>query len=423
MRGLSTRRPQVSKHQPHSLTWRGLPDEPGTKAKAAFVVGFDGYVAAALWMGFVLGGCSAPPPVSEAEAAAEALVVSGAAIARDFAERQQMPHGAAGDTRFVFVAEPLHGRVIALSRFGGEQVGEVPAPSGGWRLPFALHLTPEGTLVVLDPGGFPAPGALLSPALHEYAFEWRKLRQRLEFVHVRSISLADHPIVFPEDFEISDEGYWIVSEAGIGALWVITPEGEVRPGLFPQSFAPQHAIPALSGCAFPAGVVVDGLPFELAGGFAPGVGSLESRDGQLYFGNTCTGGVWSIPIASLLDSRAPHERAADIVRVIERPHDVTAETLKGLNFGEDGWLYALDPLHFRVIRIRIETGEREVVLEDDVLLNFPVSSTFLPPVLGVSPLLVVSDQEHRLAALNVALDVDAFELPFRITKLYLRRDR
>lgn len=376
-----------------------------------------------------LTACSGPladEEVAQAAAAEEALSISVTrrAVAYDYAHRENLPHGVTGDERFVFTAEPLNGRVVALDRVTGREVGEIPAPPRGWLLPFALHVTPEGTLAVLDPGGFPAPGVLVEPEIHEYSYRWNWRTRRVEATLVRSISLASHPIVFPEDFEITDEGLWVISEAGIGALWVVTPEGDILPGVFPETFAPEDAVPSLSGCAFPAGVEIDGVPFALAGGFAPGVGSMESRGGTLYFGSTCTGGIWSIPIASLTDARAPHERAADIVRVSERPADVLAEALKGLNFRDgDDRLYAVDPFHLRVIRIDVETGEREVVLEDDVLLNFPVSAAFLPGVLGIDPLVVVADQEHRFAALNVAITEDVFEQPFLLTKVYIRHDR
>lgn len=397
--------------------------EPGTSSRAPWRRTSIPLILA------LLAGCSEPLPADEIEAPARAeealsVAITRRAIAYDFARLDHLPHGVAGDERFVFTAEPLNGRVVALDRFTGREVGVIPPPARGWLLPFAMHLTPEGTLVVLDPGGFPAPGVLTEPELHEYAYAWNRRERRLDATLVRTISLAGYPIVFPEDFEITDEGLWVISEAGIGALWVITPEGTVQPGVFPAGFAPSDMIPALSGCLFPDGVVVDGVLLQLAGGFAPGVGSLESRDGQLYFGNTCTGGIWGIPIASLTDARAPHERAADIVRVVERPDGVLAEALKGLNFRDgEGWLYALDPLRLQVIRIDVGTGAREVVLQDDVLLNFPVSSTFLPPVLGISPLVVVSDEEHRMAALNVALSEDIFEMPFLITKVYVRRER
>lgn len=377
-----------------------------------------------------LGGCAdaGPLPASEAEAAAQAeealsISVTRRAIAYDYVRLDQLPHGVTGDRSFVFTAQPLAGRVLAFDRVTGRQVGEIPAPPRGWLLPFALHVTPDGTLAVLDPGGFPAPGVLTEPEIHEYAYRWDARRRRLVATRVRTISLAGHPIVFPEDFEITDEGIWVISEAGIGALWVVTPEGDVRPGLFPASFSPGDAIPSLSGCPLAPGIVIDGVPLELAGGFAPGVGAMESRDGMLYYGNTCTGGLWGIPIASLTDARAPHQRAADVVRISEVPAGVVAETLKGLNFrnDRDDWLYALDPFHLRVIRIDVITGAREVVLEDDVLLNFPVSAAFLPPVAGISPMVVVADQEHRFAALNVALTEDVFEQPFLITKLYVVR--
>jgi hypothetical protein len=148
---------------------------------------------------------------------------------------------------------------------------------------------------------------------------------------------------------------------------------------------------------------------------------MADRDGQLYFGNTCTGGIWRIPLASLTDARAPWDRAADIVRVSERDPDEVLEPLKGLAFRDgDPALYAVDVVGLGVVRVDVETGEREDVIVDDELFNFPVSAAFLPSVLGISPLVVVSDQEHRFAALNVAIEADQFELPFLITKVYVR---
>jgi hypothetical protein len=372
-----------------------------------------------------LAGCAEPLPVDEIEGveqAEEALTISLSpdAIAYDYAARSSMPHGVAGDTRLVFTAEPLNGRVVALDRLTGAEVGTFPPPARGWILPFSMRMTPSGTVVVLDPGGFPAPGVITEAQVHEYAYVWDAWRRTFTATLIQTVSLGGLPIVFTEDIEVTDDNLWIVTEAGIGAIWVID-DGIVMPGVLPASFGPFDLIPALTGCGWPDGVVVDGIPFTLAGGFAPGAGSMESHDGQLYWASTCTGGLWRIPIASLMDQRAPHERAADIVRVSDMPDDVIAEVLKGLNFRDgDDALYALDPIHLRLLRIDVTTGEREVVLDDPFLLHFPVSATFLPPVAGISPMVVVNDQEHRMAGLNASLTENAFLPPWLITKVYLR---
>ena len=53
------------------------------------------------------------------------------------------------------------------------------------------------------------------------------------------------------------------------------------------------------------------------------------------------------------------------------------------------------------------------------LFNFSVATAFLPPVEGdVSPLVVSSDQEHRLAALNPGIAQDQFQAPFVVTKVF-----
>jgi hypothetical protein len=46
-----------------------------------------------------------------------------------------------------------------------------------------------------------------------------------------------------------------------------------------------------------------------------------------------------------------------------------------------------------------------------VLFNFPAKVQFLPPVFGLTPLVVASDQEHRLAAINAALKADITQTP------------
>ena len=52
-----------------------------------------------------------------------------------------------------------------------------------------------------------------------------------------------------------------------------------------------------------------------------------------------------------------------------------------------------------------------MIAADALLFNFAVRLQFLPPVVTGSPpvLVVASDQEHRLAAINAALTTDLQE--------------
>jgi hypothetical protein len=65
------------------------------------------------------------------------------------------------------------------------------------------------------------------------------------------------------------------------------------------------------------------------------------------------------------------------------------------------------------------TGGRQVIASDPLLFNFPVKLQFLPPVLGASPLVVASDQEYRLAAINALLTTDVLQPPWIIAKVLL----
>jgi len=260
----------------------------------------------------------------------------------------------------------------------------------------------------------------------EYDYHGERHGHGFEAELTRTISLEGVPTVFTEDIEVLRDGRYVVSEAGIGALWVILPDGTPVPGVFPASPAPSDVIPELGPCAFPTDVTVGDLPFRLANDFAPGVGSLASDDRYLYFGSTCAGGVSRLPLASLDDtSRPPFARAADIETLSPPPSGASADILKGLSvdvYEDPGSLYAADPLHFAVLRIDLETGERETIAQDEWLLDFPVSTSFLPPVDGFSPLLVTSDEEYRWSAINTALSEDEFRQPFRIAKVYPTHD-
>jgi hypothetical protein len=353
-----------------------------------------------------------------------ALVVPSAAqakgidVTRALAQRENLIHGIAGDERLVFVTEPGIGvgttpRVVALDRFTGREVAALPAPPGGFKLPFTLRVPETGHLVVLDAGGFPPPGV---PTVYDYRY--RSGRHGFSAELVRSVSFEGLPVAFAEDVEVLPNGEYAVSESVIGALWLIGRDGSVRPGLFPDR--PTEPLTQLSGCPFlpiPPTFRIGGLEFEPLGGFAPGVGSLAVRGDELYMSSTCQGGVQKLKIKTLLDTpRSPYERAAEIRTVAKRQYDV--ESLKGITFNEfdrgDQWIYAGDPFRLQLIRIHSRTGKREVLSKNARLFNFTVATDFLPPVLkGLpNPLVTASDQEYRWPVLNAALDQDEFVPPF-----------
>jgi hypothetical protein len=345
------------------------------------------------------------------------------ALARVIAERANLPHGIAGDKDVLFVTEPLNGRVAVIDRFTGEEIGELPAPPGGFLLPFELRLPKKGHLVVLDTGGFPSPTAPAIPRVYDYLYDYNRGLDTFSAEVISTVSFEDIPFGFSEDVEVLDDGRYVVSDSAIGALWVIEQDGTIVPGIVPASPAPEDAIPELApGFFFPTVETVGGVPFALPGNFAPGVGSLASDGEYLYFGSTMTGGIQRVPLAVLDDDRLPFARADDIETVSPRPDTGDFDTLKGLTFNpydsHDDALYATDPFHLRILRIDVATGERTVVADDPELFNFPVSAKFLPPVNGVTTLAVSSDQEHRFAALNAALEgMSVFQLPFLITEV------
>lgn len=341
--------------------------------------------------------------------------------ATTLAQRDSLIHGIAGDDDYVFVAEPGIGvatagaRVVVLDRKSGRQKAVLPAPPGGFKLPFTLRAPKEGKLVVLDAGGFPPQGP---PVVYDYSYSDRKGKFKAKLA--RTVDFAGLPLAFAEDVEVLPNGEYVVSESVIGALWLIGRDGKIRPGLVPDD--PAAPLPGLGGCPFlGSGHTVGGLPFAAPGSFAPGAGSLAVRGDELYLSSTCAGGVQKLKLSTLRDSSRPAaERAAQIVTVAKRQNDL--ESLKGITFdpydAKDPWIYAGDPFRLQLIRIHSRTGKREVLSRDAKRFNFTVAAAFLPPAKrkGQAPLVTASDQEYRFSVLNTALTTDQFQPPFIVAE-------
>jgi hypothetical protein len=354
---------------------------------------------------------------TETSASGRRVTLSSRSLAFEYADRENLVFGVDGDTHLVFVSEPLQRRIVVLDRITGVEVGQVPEPPAGFLLPFSLRVPGPGRLVVLDPGGFPSSTVPSIARVYDYSYAWNPITRTFAASLTRTVSFAGLPVVFAEDVEVLPSGTYVVAESIVGALWVIRPDGTIEPGVSPSNSTP---IPALAPCALPP-LTIGGIPFALPGNLGPGVVSLASRDEQLYFGTTCNGGLYRIRIQSLLDRlRSPDQRAQDIVLVSPRPAG-TAESIHGLAVNRfdshDTGVYAADSFQLRILRIDPRTGAREVIASDPVLFNFPVKLQFLPPIGRTSPLVVTSDQEHRLAAINAALTSDRLQPPWMVTKV------
>jgi hypothetical protein len=233
----------------------------------------------------------------------------------------------------------LNQRIAVLDRFTGLEVAQVAAPPGGFLLPFSIRVPRPGRLVVLDSGGFPNPEVPSIARVYDYDYKWYPLTHFFNATLARSVSFAGQPVVFAEDVEVTSSGLYVVAESVIGALWVIQPDGSIVKGIFPGS----DGVPIAALCpgTLPS-VTVGGIPYMIAGNFAPGVVSLASRNGQLYFSSTANGGLWRVPMASLTDGRTPEQRAQDIVMVSPRPAGAV-ETFEGITAdpfdADDPWIY------------------------------------------------------------------------------------
>jgi hypothetical protein len=371
----------------------------------------------------LLACASGNDATSTSVSAKSALVAGGRrSVSYDYARLDIIPAGVAGGDKVVFVGDPLEGRVLAFDRLTSAPIGELPPPTNGFILPFMMHAVGSNRIAVLDAGGLPSPDPFVpaNPTIYEYDYTLNADGSMTASL-AHTVSFGSAFIGFAEDFVKLSDGRFLLSDAILGSLWVALPDDTIVPGIVPKTFEPQDAIPQLALCPEMPLIEVGGIPFLFNGSTLPGISPLAERSGMLYFYSPCAEGLYSVPVASLQDERLPYERAADIRLVATKPADVEVEQLLGLTFNpfsaNDPWLYAADSLQLRVIRMDVTTGKRQVVADDPTLFNFPSSTAFLPPLLGVSPLMVVSNQQHRLTLTNDAITEDLVQPPFIVAKV------
>jgi len=351
--------------------------------------------------------------------------VAKRSISFDYANFNVPIAGVAGGTDVVFLGQPLNGAVIALSRLTGKQIGELPPPPPhGFMLPFIIHSLGQGKVAVLDAGGLPQlnPFVPTSPSIYEYVYDFDP-NQGFSAKLVRTVSFAGVLIGFVEDFVHLDDGRYLVSDAVLGSIWVVQPDGTIIPGIVPKSFDPEDLIPTLAFCPTMPEITVNGYPFLFTGSTLPGVSPLAVRDNTVYFYSPCARGIYAFPLAVLSDCRPAYQRTASIYPVAPTPADVKVEELLDFSFNPynpfDRYLYAADPLQLRVIRISLTNGIRQVVAEDPRLFDFPSSLGFLPTIGPVSELVVVSNQQERTPLTNDAVSLTTFNLPFIVAKILI----
>lgn len=342
----------------------------------------------------------------------------------DYANLNAPIAGVAGGNSVVFVGEPLNGSVVALSRFTGQQIGQLPPPPVGFILPFIMHSLGDGRLAVLDAGGLPRPQPFVpaNPVIYEYAYSFSAV-QGFSASIVRTISFASVLVGFPEDFVRLDDGRYLLSDAVLGSIWIAEPDGSIIPGIVPQSFNPQDLIPTLAFCPTMPEITVNGFPFLFTGSTIPGISPMAVRNSTVYFYSPCARGIYAFPLSILSDNNLqPYQRAADIKLVAATPADVQVEELLDFTFNpfnpSDHYLYAADPLQLQVIRIDLSNGARQVVASGSTLFEFPSSLSFLPTIGPVSELAVVSNQQERSPLTNDAVPPGTtFNLPFIVAKI------
>jgi hypothetical protein len=354
------------------------------------------------------------------------VVTGPGAIALDFTDVQFAPAGVAAGATVIFVGDPLDGQVFALSRVTGKIIGQLPQPPGGFALPFIMHELGPGRVGVLAAGGLPNPATPANPDIYEFTYSV-DAHGTFSATLARTVSFANEIIGFPEDFIRLDDGRELMSDAVLGAVWVVQTDGTVTPGIVPKSLDPSDAIPQMVFCPTMPEVQVNGVPFLFTGSTLPGIEAIAVRDGMAYFHSPCAHGLYKFPISVLSDNRQPWQRAADIQLVAPSPPADAIEELLDMQFNPydptSPYMYAAHGMQLEVLRIDSRNGAREVVVNDPRLFDFPSSLAFLPPpaeIPGVlTSLVVVSNQQERTLLTNDAVTTETFITPFPIAKVFI----
>jgi hypothetical protein len=345
-------------------------------------------------------------------------------VSFDYVNVNNVIAGVAGGNLVVFVGEPLNGSVVVLSRVTGHQIGQLPPPPNGFVLPFIMHSLGKTRVAVLDAGGLPQPQPFVpaNPNIYEYSYSFSP-KHGFSASLVRTVSFASVLVGFPEDFVHLDDGRYLLSDAVLGSIWVVNPDGTVVPGIVPKSFNPEDFISTLAFCPTMPEITVNGYPFLFSGSTLPGVSPLAVRDRTVYYYSPCARGLYAFPLAILSDDRQPYQRATDIQLIAPTPPDVQVEELLDFSFNpfnpSDRYCYAADPLKLRVIRIDLSNGARQVIAAGPELFDFPSSLSFLPTIGPVSELVVVSNQQERTPLTNDAVSETTFNLPFIVAKVLI----
>jgi hypothetical protein len=351
-------------------------------------------------------------------------------VSFEFSSVTYLPAGVAAGQQLYFIGDPLDGRVFAYSRLTNQQVGELPQPPGGFVVPFILHELGEGRVGVLGAGGVPQikPFVPANPVIYEYTYSFDPV-SGFSTNLARLVSFANQLIGFPEDFVRLDDGRELLTDSVLGSIWVVQNDGTVVPGIVPKTFNTEDAIPTMVVCPTMPEVTVNGVPFLFTGSTIPGIESITSRNGIVYFHSPCARGIYTFPVAILSDNRQPYQRAADIRLLAATPANIQVEELLEMQFNpfdrDDPFMYAAHGMQLEILRVDSRTGAREVIAHDPTLFDFPSSIAFLPPLGGLggefTSFYVVSNQQERTPITNDAVTQDSFNLPFPLTEVIVTR--
>ncbi len=370
---------------------------------------------------------------AELPASPNRLVATPHAVAWDYSNHMDFIHGVAGDSNLVFTVYTFSGKVVAMDRFSGRIVGEAAIPNPF--LPFSLRIPRPGTIMLLDVGAL--PGFPVSvPRLHEYTYSYKGGRFTMTLKRSLHIQNTDPAPGFVSDLEyVPSLGGYLLADQVLGGVWFVRESDlSVTAAIAPQSPAFTDALPAFAGTLWPTVQTWDfynsgsdkAIPYGLLGNFAAGINYIAANDTHLYWPSAIQGAIYRIPLSVFKDNRQPWERAQSAELISPLPAGEGPMIFTGLSFNKysrnDDSLYAADGMHHRILRIDIHTGARQVIVEDPLLFDGPVATAFLPQHGGVSTMVVVSDEEHRVAGIaNEHITQDMLAPPWIVAKVIVRK--
>src|SRR5262245_36961226 len=386
-------------------------------------------------------------------------------------------HGVGGDRVLLFTVRPAPAPtrtegLYVTHRVTGHMLGAVTPPPTGWHTPASIIVLPasdagsledtevaddgtntgqgattSGTFLLQALGSVPAEAGTVPPSIHKYSYNYSPnggfSATWLE-THTLPLFFPPEPgapppgIFYSAGFARLPDGSVAVNDSVLGAIWVAGPSLEGwQLIMIDPDFASGHCDDIHGvGRAFGGGTRTYDMrtPFNLC----PGIHSMAYAtvtDELCTLRSTPGGAIWCISRPTLLDLSIPPFAKGALKRTVVPNVPGVTDLGDGMDYDrfnpDSQWLYwarsvadAASGNVNTIYRVSLTTGEVQIVVQSNELLDWTSNIAVLPPRHAANYTTIIASvgQEENNPELNMLLvGVPAFVAPTPIPLIQVRR--